>query len=327
MNVLVTGGAGYIGSHTVQELTRLGHRVVVVDDLSLGHRDAVAVELVQADVADRATLAGLLRDRAIDGVVHFAAFAAAGESVRDPGKYFANNVGSTRALLDAMVDAGVDRLVFSSSCAVYGQPERLPVAEDAARRPESPYGESKLMCEQMLPWYERAHGLRSVALRYFNAAGASLDGSLGDDVRPATRIVPVALEVALGQRPHLSLYGSDYPTPDGTCVRDYVHVVDLASAHVLALEYLARGGATDAFNVGVGRGHSNRAVIAAVERAIGRPLPVVELPRRPGDPAQIYADNRRIVETLGWQPRHSDLDTIVQTAWAWRRAHPDGYRA
>jgi len=322
VNVLVTGGAGYIGSHTVQELTRLGHRVVVVDNLALGHRDAVAVDLVAADIGDQAAMAGLLRERSIEGVVHFAAFAAAGESVREPGKYFANNVGATRALLDAMVEAGVGRLVFSSSCAVYGQPERLPVSEDAPRRPESPYGESKLMCEQMLPWYERAHGLRSVALRYFNAAGASLDGSLGDDVRPATRLVPVALEVALGQRPELSLYGTDYPTPDGTCVRDYVHVVDLASAHVLALDYLVRGGATDAFNVGVGRGQSNRQVIAAVEQATGRRLPVVELPRRPGDPAQIYADNARITRALGWQPRHSDLDTIVGTAWAWRRARP-----
>lgn len=325
MNILVTGGAGYIGSHTVQELERLGHEVVVVDNLVHGHRAAVRGAVIPADIRDRAVLSPLLRDRGIDGVIHFAAFAAAGESVVNPSKYFINNVEGTRNLLDAMVDAGVQRLVFSSSCSVYGQPDQVPVGEDAPKRPESPYGESKLMCERMLPWYERAHGLRSVSLRYFNAAGASLDGSIGDDVRPATRLVPVALEVALGQRPTLPLYGTDYDTPDGTCIRDYVHVVDLASAHAQALDYLARGGATDAFNVGTGRGHSNRELIAMVERVTDRRLPVVELPRRPGDPGRVYADNARVRAALGWEPRHGDLETIVRTAWAWRQAHPNGY--
>jgi UDP-glucose 4-epimerase len=271
-------------------------------------------------------MACLLRDRKIDAVVHFAAFASAGESVENPGKYFSNNLDGTRAILDAMVEANVRRLVFSSSCSVYGQPRELPVREDAPTAPESPYGESKLLGERMLFWYDRAHELRSVALRYFNAAGASLDGSIGDDVRPPTRLVPLALDVALEKRPCLNLYGTDYDTPDGTCVRDYVHVVDLARAHVLALDYLREGGKSDQVNLGSGQGHSNREVIDVVERVVGRSLPVVELARRPGDPARTYADNTKARIVLGWEPRHSDLTTIVQTAWQWRRANPEGYR-
>jgi UDP-glucose 4-epimerase len=325
MRVLVTGGAGYIGSHTVQELRRRGHRTVIVDTLVTGHRSAAAGDFVPVDIADRAALARVMRERGIDGVVHFAAFSAAGESVEQPANYFRNNVAGTVALLDAMVDADVKRLVFSSSCSVYGQPERLPVTEDAPKRPESPYGESKLLCERMFAWYERPHGIRSVCLRYFNAAGSSLDGSLGDDVRPPTRLLPVALEAALGKRPHLTLNGTDYPTPDGTCVRDYVHVVDLADAHVRALDYLAQGGTTEAFNVGVGRGYSNREMIDTIKAATGVDFPVVEAPRRPGDPAAVYADSTRVRRALGWEPRHSVLPTLVRTAWAWRKAHPDGY--
>ncbi|MBI3978929.1 MAG: UDP-glucose 4-epimerase GalE [Chloroflexi bacterium] len=325
MNILVTGGAGYIGSHTVQELERRGHRVVVVDNLVAGHRSAVRGELIVADVADRPTIAAVARDHRVDGVIHFAAFAAAGESVENPGKYFSNNVAGTQALLDALVAAGVRRFVFSSSCAVYGQPEQLPVTEDARTNPESPYGESKLMVERMLRWYDHAYGLKSISLRYFNAAGASLDGSIGDDVRPATRIVPVALEVALGKRPAFTLFGTDYDTPDGTCIRDYIHVLDLASAHVLALDHLNAHGQSDAFNVGVGRGHSNRAVLEAVKAVTGIDFPIVELPRRPGDPARIFADNRKIRQALGWQPQYSDLETMVRTSWKWRQANPDGY--
>jgi UDP-glucose 4-epimerase len=326
LNVLVTGGAGYIGSHTVQELLRAGHDVVILDNFSSGHRAAVVADVVEADLGDRQALDSVLADRAIEGVIHLAAFAAAGESVDDPGKYFRNNVGGTTALLDAMAAARVPYLVFSSSCSVYGQPDQLPVTETAPTRPASPYGQSKLMCEQLFPWYEQAHGARSISLRYFNAAGAALDGSLGDDVRPPTRLVPIALEVALGKRPHLELFGTDYDTPDGSCVRDYVHVVDLATAHVRALEYLVKGGRRGVFNVGAGKGHSNRQVVAAVERATGRRLAVVERPRRPGDPARIYADNSKIRQVLGWEPSYTDLDTIIGTAWAWRRDHPDGYR-
>jgi UDP-glucose 4-epimerase len=324
LNVLVTGGAGYIGSHTVRELQRHGHRITVLDNFATGHRGAILDELVEADAGDSATVARVCRERRIEGVVHFAGDAAVGESVENPGKYFRNNVAGTIGLLDGLILAGVPYLVLSSTCAVYGTPERGVVRESAPKRPQSPYGESKLMCEQMLPWYERAHGLRSVALRYFNAAGAALDGALGDDVRPAIRIVPVAVEAALGRRPAFVLYGDDYPTRDGTCVRDYVHVEDLAGAHALALRYLAGGGAAGAFNLGGGRGYSNREVIETARRVTGVDFPVVVEPRRPGDPARVCADTTRVREVFGWKPQH-DLETMVRTTWEWRRRHPEGY--
>jgi UDP-glucose 4-epimerase len=258
-------------------------------------------------------------------VIHFAAFAAAGESVERPELYFENNVGGTINLLGAMVAAGVKLLVFSSSCGTYGQPEKLPVTEDAPFRPESPYGASKALCEQLFPWYEGPHGLRTVSLRYFNACGASLDGSIGDDATPVTRLIPNVMKAALGQRDGVTIFGDDYPTPDGTCVRDYIHVLDLASAHLLALEYLARGGETTAFNVGTGVGLSNKQVVDAIKRITGVDFPVRIGPRRPGDPASSYADNAKIRRELGWSAKHSDLETIVRTDWAWHSRHPNGY--
>lgn len=325
MNILVTGGAGYLGSHTVQALEASGHHVVVVDNLISGHRSAVRGSLVVADIADRATIGDVIRSERIDGVIHFAAFLAVGESMQDPGKYFRNNVAGTQALLDTLIETGVRSVVFSSTCAVYGQPKQLPVSEDSPLDPESPYGESKLMIERMLKWYDRCHGLRSVALRYFNAAGSAIDGSIGDDVRPATRIVPVALEVVLRKRPQFTLFGTDYDTPDGTCIRDYIHPSDLATAHVQALDALQNGMPSDVFNVGTGRGHSNREVIDTIKRVTGVDFTVVEQPRRPGDPARTYADNTKIKAKLSWQPQWSDLETIVRTAWDWRKRHPDGY--
>jgi UDP-glucose 4-epimerase len=269
-------------------------------------------------------VARVCRERRVEGVVHFAGSAAVGESVENPGKYFQNNVAGTIGLLEGLIRAGVPYLVFSSTCAVYGTPECALVGESAPKRPQSPYGESKLMCELMLPWYGRAHGLRSVALRYFNAAGAALDGALGDDVRPATRIVPVAVEAAVGRRPAFVLYGDDYPTPDGTCIRDYVHVEDLASAHALAIGYLAGGGASDAFNVGGGRGYSNREVVETARRVTGVDFPIAVQPRRPGDPAQVCADISTARRVLGWEPRYG-LEAMVRTTWEWRRRHPEGY--
>jgi UDP-glucose 4-epimerase len=325
VNILVTGGAGYIGSHTVQALEASGHRVVVVDNLVSGHRSAVRAPLVVADIADRGKIADLIRAERIEGVIHFAAFLAVGESMAQPGKYFRNNVAGTQALLDTLVETGVRSIVFSSSCAVYGQPRQLPVSEDSVLDPESPYGESKVMVERMLRWYDRCHGLRWVALRYFNAAGSAPDGSIGDDVLPATRIVPVALEVVLGKRPHFSLFGTDYHTPDGTAIRDYIHASDLATAHVRAFDALREGMPSDVFNVGTGRGHSNREVIDTIRRVTGVDFPVVEEPRRPGDPARTFADTTKITTKLNWQPQWSDLETIVRTAWAWRSRHPTGY--
>ncbi|TAK28393.1 MAG: UDP-glucose 4-epimerase GalE [Chloroflexota bacterium] len=325
MNVLVAGGAGYIGSHTVQELQRRGYRVVVVDNLVSGHRSAVRCDLMVADVSDRQTIAAVARDYRIDAVIHFAAFAAVGESMENPGKYFANNVVATQALLDALVGAGVTRFIFSSSCAVYGQPNRLPVTEDTPACPESPYGESKLIVERMLRWYDYAHGLKFISLRYFNAAGTAVDGSIGEDIRPAIRIIPVALEVAMDKRPQFTLNGTDYDTPDGTCIRDYVHVQDLATAHVRALEYLTTESRSDIFNLGIGRGYSNRQILDVVQRVTGASLNIVQSPRREGDPACVYADSTRVRRVLGWEPRHSDIETMVSSNWNWRQAHPNGY--
>jgi UDP-glucose 4-epimerase len=325
VKILVTGGAGYIGSHMVRDLQASGHEVVALDSLERGHAASISCPLVQVDLRDKAATRRAIEGQGFDGVIHFAAFAAAGESVEKPGLYFENNVGGTANLLDAMVAADVNLLVFSSSCGIYGQPERLPVAEDALFRPESPYGASKAICEQMLPWYERPNGIHTVSLRYFNACGASLDGSIGDDARPVTRLIPNAMKAALGRREGLTIFGNDYSTPDGTCVRDYIHVLDLTSAHLLALEYLADGGKTTSYNVGVGVGYSNRELVDAIKRITGVDFPVQIGPRRPGDPATSYADNSKIRRGLGWEPRYSDLETIVRTDWLWHSQHPDGY--
>jgi UDP-glucose 4-epimerase len=317
MSVLVTGGAGYIGSHTVRQLRQRGDDVVVLDSLELGHRDAVAdTPLVVGDVADGALVADVIDTHHVESIVHFAAYKAAGESFENPGRYFANNVAGTAALIEASYRAGVRRFVFSSSCAVYGTPEETPVSEAAPIQPESPYGESKALVERMLHWYDRCLGYKSVSLRYFNAAGAAMDGSLGEDSSVTLNLVPMAMKALLRTAPPLQVFGTDYPTPDGTAIRDYIHVDDLADAHLRSLDYLAAGGDTTAFNLGTGVGSSVRQVLAAAEKAAGRPVPATDSPRRPGDPTALWADNTRAREQLGWQARYG-LDEIVTSAWQW----------
>jgi UDP-arabinose 4-epimerase len=316
--VLVAGGAGYIGSHTCKALARAGRLPVVLDNLSQGNRAAVRWgPLVQGDIRDRALVERTLREHRIGSVVHLAACAYVGESMRDPGKYFGNNVAGSLALLEAVQACGVGRIVFSSTCATYGVPESLPIGDEHPQRPINPYGESKLFVERALHWYGVAHGLRSVALRYFNAAGADPDGEIGEDHDPETHLIPLAIGAALGTGAPLQIYGTDYPTPDGSAVRDYVHVADLADAHVRALDYLDAGGESTAFNLGTGRGHSVREVIAAVEQVARRELPRREAPRRQGDPPSLVAAPGHSRELLGWVPRRSDLEAIIATAWRW----------
>jgi UDP-glucose 4-epimerase len=317
MRLLVTGGAGYVGGHTVRALLDAGHEVTVYDNLVYGHRETVPCELQIGELADRSRLDALFRRGRFDAVLHFAAYAYVGESVAEPSKYWRNNVVAGLELLDAMRAHGVDRLVFSSTCAVYGPPGRLPIDEDERKAPESPYGESKLTFERVLASYARAYGLRSVSLRYFNAAGARPDGTLGEDHEPETHLIPLVLRAAAGRSPRVKIFGTDYPTPDGTCIRDYVHVDDLASAHVLALAAMEPSGTCLAFNVGTGRGYSVREIVQAGRKVTGREIPIVETDRRPGDPPGLYADNRRIRGALGWSPRYTDPEEIVRTAWAW----------
>ncbi|MDH3213637.1 MAG: UDP-glucose 4-epimerase GalE [Myxococcales bacterium] len=320
-HLLVTGGAGYIGCHTLRALSRAGHSAVVLDDLRSGDSSFVGnTPLVRADVADRTAVARAFSEQGpFDGVLHFAALISAGESMERPLAYYANNVGGSAALLEVALAHGVRIFVLSSTAAVYGEPERQPIAETARLEPINPYGASKVMVERMLADAQTAHGLRWTALRYFNAAGADPDGGLGECHDPETHLIPVALEAACGLRDSFELFGTDYPTPDGSCIRDYVHVTDLAAAHVLATEALLEGRTLGARNLGTGRGHSNREVLAAVERAVGRPVPIREAARRPGDPPKLLADASRFRQDLGWQPRHSDLETIVDSAWAWLR--------
>jgi UDP-arabinose 4-epimerase len=317
-SVLVTGGAGYIGSHACKALARAGYIPVTYDNLSRGHRRAVRWgPLVEGEIADRTALVAALREHRVSSVMHFAAFAYVGESGTDPALYYRNNVVGTLALLDAMREAGADRLVFSSTCATYGLPERMPIAETTPQRPVNPYGETKLTIERALHWYGEAYGLRSVALRYFNAAGCDRDGEIGEEHDPETHLIPLVLRAALGSGAPVSIFGTDYPTPDGTAVRDYIHVEDLASAHVRALGYLADGGASAAANLATGRGYSVREIIAAVARAVGRDVPQREAPRRAGDPPVLVADPSLARSLLGWQAECSDLDTIIGTALAW----------
>ena len=326
MRVLVTGGAGYIGSQTARLLRSAGHEPVVLDTLEHGHAAAISgIDLVVGSVADAPLVRGLLTDMRIEAVLHFAALKSVEDSVAEPGRYFDANVGGSAVLLRAMEAAGVRLFVFSSTCAVYGEPSHVPIDEDAPTRPENPYGESKLLVERMLPWFEAA-GLASVTLRYFNAAGAQADGACGEDWHKASNLVPVAIRSALGYGPPLQVFGTDYPTPDGTAIRDYIHVVDLADAHVRALEYLADGGRPVTLNLGTGQGSSVRTVIAAVQRAAGREIDVVEAPRRPGDPAAVWADPARAATVLGWRAR-SGLEEIVGSAVRWHRTHPAGYPA
>ena len=325
MNILVTGGAGYIGSHTVRALLARGHEVVVLDNLSFGHRQAVPAErLVVGDLNDTALVNRLLAERRIEAVVHFAAFAYVGESVTDPAKYYANNFLNSLTLLDACRQNGVQKFVFSSTCATYGTPTRVPIDENEKQLPINPYGNTKLAFERALADYAGAYPFGYCALRYFNAAGASPDATIGEDHNPETHLIPLVFQAAMGQRSHLEIFGTDYPTTDGTCIRDYIHVDDLAEAHILALDRLAPGVQLK-FNVGLGRGFSVREVIRTAEEVSGLKVPVKESPRRPGDPAELVANADKIRRELGWAPKYADLRSIVTTAWNWHRTHPDGY--
>jgi UDP-arabinose 4-epimerase len=322
MRVLVTGGAGYIGSHTAKCLAASGHEPVTFDDLSQGHEWAVKWgPLERGSLADTARLAEVFATRRVNAVMHFAAHALVGESIANPAKYFRNNTVGTLNLLDAMRTAGVSTLVFSSTCATYGNPVRVPIDESHQHVPVNPYGESKLMGERLLRWYGEIYGLRWIALRYFNAAGADPDGEIGEDHDPESHLIPLVIGAARGTRPPVQIFGTDYPTPDGTAVRDYVHVMDLADAHVRALECLEAGAAGQAINLGTGTGHSVREVVAAVTRVGQRPVPVIESPRRAGDPPELVAARSRAREVLGWTCRYASLDTIVRHAWAWHERH------
>jgi UDP-glucose 4-epimerase len=322
--ILVTGGAGYIGSVICAQLLAQGYEVVVLDDLSHGRRQAVPsrATFIQGNIADRSCLDQIFCDHQIDAVMHFAAVIEAGESMQVPEKYFRNNTANTLTLLEAVLEHRVERFVFSSTAALYGTPERTPIEEDARLLPTNAYGESKLLVEHVLAWFHRIHGLRYASLRYFNAAGAA--GVQGEDHEPETHLIPIALQVALGQRKELAIYGTDYPTPDGTCIRDYVHVSDLASAHVLAVEAL-KTRAPLIYNLGNGSGFSVREVIETVRRVTGHPVPAREAERRPGDPAVLVASSQKIKSELGWNPVHAELESIVRSAWEWRRSRPRGY--
>jgi UDP-glucose 4-epimerase len=321
MRIFLTGGAGYIGSVCSELLLDEGHEVAIFDNLTEGHRRAVdpRANFIRGDLADRPQIEAALSSTRPDAVMHFAAYALVPESMRDPSKYFRNNIANGLNLLDAAVATGVRRIIFSSTCAIFGPPERVPIDETAQPRPVSPYGESKLAFEKILRWYDEIHALKFVSLRYFNAAGAT--ENLGEDHRPETHLIPNVLKVALGQSPNVEIYGTDYETPDGTCIRDYIHIVDLARAHILALGAAASG----FYNLGTGGGSSVREVIAACRKITGRKIETIEKPRRPGDPPRLIASSEKIKKELGWQPQFQSLDAIVESAWRWHLKFPDGY--
>lgn len=321
MNVLVTGGAGYIGSICVEELINAGHSVTVLDNLSEGHRSAVdpRAKFVEGNLGNGQLVAATIKEAKAEAIIHFAAHALVGESMQNPGKYFRNNVASGLELLDAAVQNNVRKFVFSSTCATYGPPDRVPMTEDLSQRPINPYGESKLMFEKMLEWYQRIFGLEFVAFRYFNAAGAS--GKYGEHHRIETHLIPNVLKVPLGQAAQCEIYGTDYPTPDGTCIRDYIHIIDLAQAHILAMQPGKQG----FYNLGNGEGYSVREVIKTCEKISGKSIPAREKPRRPGDPPRLVASAQRAFNELGWKPRFPKLHDIVSSAWEWHKAHPNGY--
>lgn len=325
LRILVTGGAGYVGSHAARFLDLVGHDVWIYDNLSQGHRSAALPgKLIVGDLHDQAKLATVMSQQRIEAVMHFAAFSLVGESVSDPAKYYHNNVGGSLSLFAAMRAAGVGKIVFSSTTATYGTPEKVPISEEEPQRPINPYGFTKLVIEQVLADYAKAYGLGYAALRYFNAAGASPRGDLGEDHSPESHLIPIVLQVALGQRPCITIFGDDYPTPDGTCIRDYIHVDDLASAHAKALEKLTPGHGLK-LNLGTGEGHSVREVIDSCQRVTGREIPTQMGQRRPGDPPALIADARLARNVLDWEPKFIELDAIVATAWRWHAAHPQGF--
>ena len=327
MAILVCGGAGYIGSHAVHALVEKGEEVVIVDNLQTGHRGALnpAAKFYEGDIRDASVLDRIFTENKIEAVIHFAANSLVGESMEKPLLYFNNNVYGMQVLLEGMVRHGVDKIVFSSTAATYGEPKRVPIHEDDETCPTNTYGETKLTMEKMMKWVSRANGVRYVSLRYFNAAGALPDGSIGEDHKTETHLIPLILQVPTGRRDHITVFGDDYPTPDGTCLRDYIHVVDLADAHVLALEYLRKGGASDIFNLGNGQGFSVKEMIAAAEKATGRSIKVEIGARRAGDPAQLIASSEKARTVLGWKPQFTDVEQVIGTAWKWHESHPHGY--
>ena len=327
MAILVCGGAGYIGSHAVHALVEKGEDVVIVDNLQTGHRGALnpAAKFYEGDIRDASVLDRIFTKNKIEAVIHFAANSLVGESMEKPLLYFNNNVYGMQVLLEGMVRHGVDKIVFSSTAATYGEPKRVPIHEDDETCPTNTYGETKLTMEKMMKWVSRANGVRYVSLRYFNAAGALPDGSIGEDHKTETHLIPLILQVPTGRRDHITVFGDDYPTPDGTCLRDYIHVVDLADAHVLALEYLRKGGASDIFNLGNGQGFSVKEMIAAAEKATGRSIKVEIGARRAGDPAQLIASSEKARSVLGWKPQFTDVEQVIGTAWKWHESHPHGY--
>lgn len=327
MAILVLGGAGYIGSHTVYELIDAGRDVVIADNLETGHIEAVhpKAKLYQGDIRDRAFVDSVFESEQIDGVIHFAANSLVGESMTNPLKYYDNNLCGTKVLLESMVAHGIDKIVFSSTAATYGEPERVPILETDKTEPTNCYGETKLSMEKMFKWVGKAHGLRFVSLRYFNACGAHVSGKIGEAHNPESHLIPLILQVPNGQREYISIFGDDYDTKDGTCIRDYIHVTDLAQAHILAMDYLMNGGESNIFNLGNGVGFTVKEVIDTARKVTGHPIPAKITPRRAGDPAQLIASSEKAKTILGWHPEHADLEEIIATAWNWHKNHPHGF--
>lgn len=327
MAILVLGGAGYIGSHTVYELIDAGKQVVIADNLETGHIEAVhpQAKFYQGDIRDRAFIDSVFDNEQIDGVIHFAANSLVGESMTNPLKYYDNNLCGTKVLLESMVAHGIDKIVFSSTAATYGEPERVPILETDRTEPTNCYGETKLSMEKMFKWTGLAHGLRFVSLRYFNACGAHVSGKIGEAHNPESHLIPLILQVPNGKREFISIFGDDYDTKDGTCIRDYIHVTDLAQAHILAMDYLMKGGESNIFNLGNGVGFTVKEVIDTAREVTGHPIPAKTTPRRAGDPAQLIASSEKARSVLGWHPEHADLREIIETAWNWHKNHPNGF--
>jgi len=327
-SILVSGGAGYIGSHTVRTLMEQGYKPVVLDSLVTGHRESVSLDVpfYEGDIADAGLVRKVVEREHVSAVIHFAARSLVGESVEKPDLYFEENTAKTNRFATTLIGCGVKRIIFSSTAATYGIPEEVPIPESALTLPINPYGLSKLMIEQSFAWLDKAYGLKWIALRYFNAAGAALDGSLGEDHIPETHLIPLILKTALGQREVIKVFGTDYSTPDGTCLRDYIHVLDLAKAHILALEALETGMESGVYNVGTGSGYSVKEVIETARKITGRTIPVLETPRRPGDPDKLVAKVDKIKTLLRWTPKHSSIEQIIESAWAWHLKHPNGYQ-